>query len=460
MDVNKVEARLRRHLELKQAMWIYLLALIIGLGVGTLGAAFHYCVEQSIQVYQLIVEFLSGYSLLTVLVAAVVGAVMVALSAVLVRKYAPETAGSGIQEIEGVMGELMMLRWRSVLPVKFIGGVLSMGAGLVLGREGPTIHLGGCIGQIVAERARSDNHTLNTLLAAGATAGLSVAFSAPLGAILFMIEEVRHRFQYSFVALHAVIIASITANLINDQVFGTLPQLPAQLQASLPKMVPPENMLLTFVLTLLLGALIGALGAGFNTVLLKCLHTADRLSAKTMLLIAASVGGVVGALMVSAPDYVGGGEALVKEIFVESPVLGVLMALLVVRAVMTFLSYSMGVPGGIFAPMLALGALLGTSFGSLANQLIPQVELQAAAFAVAAMGALFAATVRAPLTGIVLVAEMTASFQLLPAMIVTCMTASIVAQSLGSRPVYDLLLERTLQRRGLPPETDDTAESA
>lgn len=456
MDANKLEARLRRHMELKQAMWIYLLALIIGLGVGTLGAAFHYSVDRAIEIYGLISSFFGGSTLLTIIVAALVGGIMVALAAVLVRKFAPETAGSGIQEIEGVMGELMMLRWRSVLPVKFIGGVLSMGAGLVLGREGPTIHLGGCVGQIVGERARSDNHTLNTLLAAGATAGLSVAFSAPLGAILFMIEEVRHRFQYSFIALHAVIIASITANLVNDQVFGTLPQLPAQLQESLPKMVPPENMLLTFVLTLLLGALIGVLGAGFNTVLLKCLHTADRLSARTMLIIVASVGAVVGALMVSAPDYVGGGEALVKEIFVESPLIGVLLALLAVRAVMTFLSYSMGVPGGIFAPMLALGALIGTCFGSLANELIPQVELQAAAFAVAAMGALFAATVRAPLTGIVLVAEMTASFQLLPAMIVTCMTASIVAQSLGSRPVYDLLLERTLQRRGIAPETEES----
>jgi len=106
----------------------------------------------------------------------------------------------------------------------------------------------------------------------------------------------------------------------------------------------------------------------------------------------------------------------------------------------------MGVPGGIFAPMLALGALIGMSFGQVAQEIFPHVDVHAGSFAIAAMGALFAATVRAPMTGIVLVAEMTASFELLPAMIVTCMTASIVAQSLGSKPVYDLLLERTLER--------------
>lgn len=444
-----------RHIELKTAMWIYLLALVIGVGVGTVGSAFHYCLDKVIGIYVVIAATFSDSGFLAILVAGMVGAAMVAAAAVLVRKYAPETAGSGIQEIEGVMGELMALRWRSVLPVKFFGGVLSMGAGLVLGREGPTIHLGGCVGQIVGEKARSDKHTLNTLLAAGATAGLSVAFSAPLGAILFMIEEVRPRFQYSFVALHAVIIASITANLINDQVFGTLPQLPVQLQDSLPVFQPPGNLLLTLSLNLLLGALIGVLGAGFNAVMLKCLRISDGLSSRTMLMIAAAVGAVVGVLMIVAPEYVGGGEALVKEIFVESPLLGFLLALLVVRAALTFLSYSIGVPGGIFAPMLALGALIGTSFGYLAHELVPQAGLQVGTFAVAAMGALFAATVRAPLTGIVLVAEMTDSFELLPAMIVTCMTASIVAQSLGSRPIYDMLLERTLERRGLSTDQDE-----
>lgn len=439
------EAELKRRSELKEAMWVYLLALIIGLGVGTLGSAFHYSVQTTSLLFNVIADQFSDHRTLAVLIAAVVGAMMVGVAAFLVRRYAPEAAGSGIQEIEGIMSGLRPLRWRHLLPVKFIGGVLSMGAGLVLGREGPTIHLGGCVGQIVGEKARSNDETMNTLLAAGATAGLSVAFSAPLGAIFFMIEEMRRRFKYNFVSLHAVILASITANIVNDQVFGTMPQLPAQLQTWLPKFPPPENLLTSLPFYLLLGALIGLLGAGFNTVLLKCLRISDGLNRRTMQIIACSVGAVVGALMIVAPEYVGGGEALVKEIFDKSPMLSFLLALLVVRAVLTFLSYSMGVPGGIFAPMLALGALIGTSFGYVAQEFAPHAYIYPGSCAIAAMGALFAATVRAPLTGIVLVAEMTASFNLLPAMIITCMTASVVAQSLGSKPVYDMLLERTLE---------------
>lgn len=446
MNTEKDQDELSPVPDLKWDLRLYLLALVIGLGVGVMGSAFHYGVNVAFDLYSEIPVLFSGNRTTIVLVAALLGAVMVGASVLLVRRFAPEAAGSGIQEIEGAMGGLRPVRWRYVFPVKFIGGVLSMGAGLVLGREGPTIHLGGCIGKFVGEKTRASTETLNALLAAGATAGLSVAFSAPLGAIIFMIEEMRHRFKYSFASLHAVIIASITANIVSDQVFGSMPQLPVKLQKWLPKLPPPEEILFFLPFNLVLGALIGILGARFNSGLLSCLHISDRLGRRSMLIVACSVGAVVGALMVVAPDYVGGGEKLATELFSKSPALGVLLALFVVRWIMTLLSYSMGVPGGIFAPMLALGALIGMSFGNVAQEMFPHVNVHAGSFAIASMGALFAATVRAPLTGIVLVAEMTASFELLPAMIVTCMTASIVAQSLGSRPVYDLLLERTLEQ--------------
>jgi len=427
------------------AMRTYLLAIVIGVAVGALGSALHYCLETVPDLYIKVASLLSGDAMSPVLVTALLGAAMVALAFVLVRRFAPETAGSGIQEIEGTMAGLRPpVRWRRVIPVKFVGGVLAMGSGLVLGREGPTIHLGGCIGALIGEKTQSDTDTMNTLLAAGAAAGLSVAFSAPLGAILFVTEEMRRRFNYTFVSLHAVILASISAKLVNDQVFGMQPQLPAQLQLWLPSLPSPEEIFYFLPLYLMLGALIGIFGAGFNTVMLACLRFSDRLGRGTMLIIAASVGALAGTLMVMAPEFVGGGEALVKQLFSASPTLGFLLAILLVRALLTFVCYSVGVPGGIFAPMLALGAVAGLSFGYVAQDVFPNIELHSGAFAIAAMGALFAATVRAPLTGIVLVAEMTASFELLPALIITCMTASITAQSLGSKPIYDLLLERTL----------------
>ena len=426
------------------ALRTYLLAIVIGLAVGTLGSAFHYCLEKVPDLHVRATSLFSGAATNPFLVAALLGAVMVGLAFFLVRHFAPEAAGSGIQEIEGAMAGLRTVRWQRVIPVKFVAGVLAMGSGLVLGREGPTIHLGGCIGGLIGEKTQSDTDTMNTLLAAGAAAGLSVAFSAPLGAILFVTEEMRRRFNYTFVSLHAVILASISAQLINDQVFGTLPQLPVQLQLWLPRIPSPEEIFYSLPLYLVLGGLVGFFGAAFNRVLLGCLRFSDRLGRRTMLVVALLVGAVAGALLVIAPEFVGGGEALVKQLFSASPTPGFLFAVLLVRAVMTFLSYSVGVTGGIFAPLLALGTVAGLSFGYVAQDIFPDLALHCGAFAIAAMGAMFAATVRAPLTGIVLVAEMTASFELLPALIVTCMTASITAQSLGSKPVYDLLLERSL----------------
>ena len=167
-----------------------------------------------------------------------------------------------------------------------------------------------------------------------------------------------------------------------------------------------------------------------------------------MLLAASGFGALAGALLMTWPNYVRGGEVMVQEVFMSPPALGLLLILIAIRVPMTFISYSAGVPGGIFAPMLALGTLIGFTFGHFTGELIPYNELNPGAFAVAAMGGLFAATVRAPLTGIVLVAELTSSFELLPAMIITCVTASITAQWLGSKPIYESLLARTLENEG------------
>jgi len=433
-----------QQIETKSSFRIYLQALLIGIIVGIVGSAFHYCLDNAPDIYHIVITLFAENKYEMALFAALLSSLMVALAFTLVHRFSPESAGSGIQEIEGAMIGLRVIRWHRILPVKFIGGVLSMASGLVLGREGPTIHLGGSIGKMVAEKFNANKNSMNTLLAAGAAAGLSVAFSAPLGAILFVTEEMRQRFNYSFVALHAVIISSITAKLINDQVFGMSPDLPAQLQRWLPKLPSTEQIVYILPLFILLGLIIGLLGAFFNTVLLNYLNYTDRLQQRSKLIIAMSVGAIAGALLILQPVFVSGGESLVKDLFTNAPTLSVLLTIFLVRLGMTFLSYAVPVPGGIFAPMLSLGALAGLGFGLAIHEIIPLFDIHAGSFAIAAMAGLFAATVRAPLTGIILVSEMTASFELLPALIVTCMVASITTNSLGVRPIYDLLLDRTL----------------
>lgn len=426
-------------------MRIYLLAALVGLLAGALGSVFHYIVEKTVTWHTVIASSLDGAGLGAAVAAALLGAVMAAASFLLVRRFAPEAGGSGIQEIEGAMSGLRPIRALRVMLVKFVGGLLSIGAGLVLGREGPTIHMGGCIGRMISDKLKLTGNGPNTLLAAGAGAGLSTAFGAPLAGVLFVTEEMRDRFNYTFVSLHAVALASFLANMMNAQVFGVGPLLPIDLKISTAEVIPfPAEFFGFLPLHVLLGVLIGVCGAGFNTTMLRTLNVHDRCGPLVKLGFAACIGAAAGALLLLAPTFAGGGDHLVQSVFAKPTSIAFLLVLLCVRTGMTFFSYSSGVPGGIFAPMLAIGSVFGMLFGTLAQAVLPELDMHPDAYALVAMGALFAATVRAPLTGIVLVAELTASFALIPTLIVTCIVASITAQLLGSTPIYESLLDRAL----------------
>ncbi len=179
----------------------------------------------------------------------------------LVRHFAPEAGGSGIPEIEGALEELRPVRWWRVIPVKFIGGMGTLGAGMVLGREGPTVQLGGNVGRMVGDLFRMRSaEARHTLLATGAAAGLSAAFNAPLAGILFIIEEMRAQFRYNLISIKAVftgvIMSSIVFRLFNGE--GAVIEVGKLTNA-------PVN---TLWLYLILGMIFGVVGPLFNTFIL------------------------------------------------------------------------------------------------------------------------------------------------------------------------------------------------
>ena len=132
----------------------------------------------------------------------------------LARRISPGAGGSGVQEIEGVLAEQRPFRWKSLLPVKFFGGICALSSGLVLGREGPTIQLGGTIGKMLSDRFGLTAEYAHILVAAGAGAGLAVAFNEPLAGILFVLEEMRTQFKYNFISLQCVIITVIFSDIV------------------------------------------------------------------------------------------------------------------------------------------------------------------------------------------------------------------------------------------------------
>ena len=420
---------------------IYFLAALCGLATGVVGAAFHLVVDTLVRWPSWLVAYM-GPGALTIAAAAAIAAMALVAAFFLTRRIAPEAAGSGVQEIEGAMEGLRDVRWRRVLPVKFVGGVLALSSGLVAGREGPTIHMGASIAQAVSERMGLSETELRSLLAAGAAAGLAAAFNAPLAAILFVIEETRKQFRYTLRSYTVVIIASTASAVGMELVGGTAPQL------KLDNAEMPLSLLPAFFV---LGVFLGGLGIVFNRTLLFLLDWVSATFRKVPFVPALVVGAAIGALALVLPQAVGGGELLIPGLVTGNLPIQILLLLCLLRFVGVMVSYPVGVPGGIFAPLLTLATTVGLIMAALLQMAVPLPPLAGAAFVIAAMGGLFSASIRAPLVGVVLAAELTNGYALLLPLIVTCVTANTISQALGGRPLYELLLERTLRLAGKVP---------
>ncbi len=441
----------------KTPLHILLLAAVVGSLAGLLGVLFQMGVSfiSSFRVSSIEGYFSEKWQLGFAIFMASATLSMVAYY--LVKRIAPESGGSGIPEVEGALEDLRPVRWWRVIPVKFFGGLGTLGSGMVLGREGPTVQLGANIAEMVSDLFRlKDKDSRHTLLASGAAAGLSAAFNAPLAGIIFVIEEMRAEFKYGLISFKSVVIGSVTATIVYRLINNSA----SMLNIGIFKAAPIASLWLF----ILLGFAIGVLGLIFNRSLL---FLQDRFQAfykgRTLrfVLTGGVIGGSCGLIALYLPEIVGDGFNVIHSWSHHPYTLQLIILFLILRFFTSIISFSSGAPGGIFSPLLALGTLSGALFGDMVTTLFPQYELEAGIFAIAGMGALFAATVRAPLTGAILVLELTDNFALILPMLITCLGATIVAQLFGGHPLYTVLLEKTLMRSKVPlSQTSDQLNSA
>lgn len=360
------------------------------------------------------------------------------ISVALTLRYAPETSGSGIPHLEAVLQRLRILEWKRVLPIKFIGGILAIGSGLTLGREGPTVQMGGAIGDAISRLLKVLPRERLTLISAGAGAGLAAAFNAPLSGLVFVLEEVRRDFQP--IVFGAAFIAAAIADIVVQMGSGqfpifSVPSYPAPPLASLP-------------IFALLGLATGVFGVLFNRSLLYALDIYGRLHSRMILPAAAITGGAIGLIGWFDPIAIGSGHSLAESVLKGELLLTAIPLFLVIRFLATIASYGSGAPGGIFAPLLVLGALIGLAVGQIFHNLVPGTVPMPAVFAVVGMAAYFAAIVRAPLTGIMLIVEMTGDYSLMLPLLVSCFCAYATTEFLNDLPIYEALLERDLKHGG------------
>jgi chloride channel protein, CIC family len=371
------------------------------------------------------------------------GLVGAAVARMMVVRFAPTAEGSGIQRVEAVFRGEVKPAPHHVVPVKFFGGLLAMGSGLALGREGPTVQMGATLGWLTSGVLIKDDEDKRVIGAAGAGAGLAVAFNAPIGGSVFVFEELTSSFTPWLMV--ATLAASLVAVWIMRWMLGNALDFTVT-QVSLTQVWRIEPFLV-------LGALLGVVGAVYNLCIVALLRLADRLGNVSSIIRAAIIGATVGLAAWFVPAMVGGGERLTQAILAEHYAVGGLLTLFLARFLLSPWSYAAGVPGGLFAPLLVLGACSGALFAGVLNHSLPLLGLSPIAFAVVGMAALFSASVRAPLTGIVLTVEMTGRGDLTLGLLGASLMAMVVAMLLKSKPIYETLRRRMLEQHAAAGQT-------
>ncbi len=363
---------------------------------------------------------------------------LMALAVERLTSWEPMISGSGIPQVEGeVVGKLSQ-SWFRVIAAKFVGGFICMLAGLALGREGPSIQLGAMAGKGVSrglDRGKTEEHFLITC---GASAGLAAAFHAPLAGVMFSLEEIHKNFSVS--VLTSVMTASLTADILSTIVLGTDSVFRFEIRSTLPTRY--------YWMILLLGIILGMLGAFYNWATLKAQQLYNRIRIggnRLKMMIPFMCAGVLG---FTFPELLGSGHDLIMRLTHTDMMLGTILLILAGRFLFSTVSFGSGAPGGIFFPLLVIGGYIGGAFAAAGVEYFGLDPVYVNNFVLLSMAGYFAAIVRAPLTGIILIFEMTGNLNHMLSLSVVTVVAYITATLMGSRPIYESLLDRFMERQG------------
>ncbi|WP_300349635.1 ClC family H(+)/Cl(-) exchange transporter [Clostridium sp.] len=381
---------------------------------------------------------LSALNLIVVLgILALLGAIV----GFMVRRE-PMISGSGIPQVEGELIGKLRMNWIKVLVYKFLGGVIALGAGLSLGREGPSVQMGAAVGEGFSNSLKRINIEKKYLITSGASAGLAAAFNAPLSGVIFALEEVHKSF--SPLVLVSAMAASLVSDFVSKQFLGMNPSLG---MGSIP-VLPLKY----YWILVILGVVLGVGGAIFSKGILKVqsLYVSfKKVPVEFKVMVPFLLTGILG---IFAPIILGGGHELIMDLTTQNFTLKILLAILLVKFLLTITSFGAGTPGGIFFPLLLLGAVIGNIVGLISVNAFGIPSHYIIDFIILAMAGNFASIVKAPITGIILITEMTGSFEHMLALSVVVIISYVTSDLLKSEPIYESLLDRWIEKAGSEPD--------
>lgn len=412
---------------------LFVLTVVIGVTCGFAAVAFHLAIQLA---ERLLIEPAMnapnrswiGWTIATPTIGA-------AVCGILLKYVFPNARGSGIPQVKSVfVNNGGRMRMRDSFG-KFLIGMLQIGSGSSLGREGPTVQICSGLASTLGRAVGVSPKNLRRLIPVGAAAGIAAAFNAPIAAVTFTVEEILGTLDQTM--LSGVIVAAALAAVIERNLLG---------EATSIHQVYSIGEVQSLVVCLAIGLCAAVVSVAFTESLLR-LRKWFRGAIWLPEWSRPAVGGLVTGVLAVVALYTmhskgitGGGYATLGHALNGELPLRVMLVLCAMKVVATVFSYSSGGAGGIFAPALFIGAMLGGSVGTLGQRFLPNSTDPLGAFALVGMGAVFAGIIRAPMTSVLIVVEMTESYSLILPLMIANMTSYVIARRLSAMPIYEALL--------------------
>ncbi|MBQ0863011.1 chloride channel protein [Streptomyces smyrnaeus] len=428
-----------------------LLAVLTGAGAGVGSLVFRWCIQQFTRLLSGHDDYAadpgSAHPHLTwlgpffVVLAPVVGGL---LYGPLVQRFAREARGHGVPEVMLAVAQRGGRISPKVAVVKTLASALTIGSGGSVGREGPIVQVGSALGATLGRLVRAGEGRMRLLVACGAAGGIAATFNAPLAGVFFAMELILMTFSAE--AFGAAVLSSVTASVIGRAAFGDVAFLE----------LPPFHVdhLGQYGLFALLGVLAGAVGVGFSRVLYAIEDACDWAWRGPEWLRPAAGGLVLGLLLLALPQMYGVGYPVLENATEGEYAIGFLLVLLVGKILATSVTIGIGGSGGVFAPSLFMGAMLGAAYGAVLHRLLPGTAGAVGAYALVGMGAVFAGASRAPITAVVILFELTGEYSIILSMMLAIALATATGRLLSRDTIYTL----KLRRRGI--DLDGPAQGA
>ncbi|HEY3685982.1 MAG TPA: chloride channel protein [Streptosporangiaceae bacterium] len=425
---------------LRDGRWgLILLALTIGAGAGLGAIVFRWLIQTFTEIFSGHADYsaaghaanphVPGLGMWFVLAVPVVGGL---LYGPLVDRFAREARGHGVPEVMLAVAQRGGRIAPQVALVKSLASALCIGAGGSVGREGPIVQIGAALGSTLGRAVRLTEGRLRVLVACGAAGGIAATFNAPLAGVFFAMELILRDFTAE--SFGAVVLSSVTASVVGRAAFGDA----AFLHLPAFHVHNPAELLLYAAL----GLVAGAVGVGFTRVLYWIEDACDWAWRGPEWLRPAVGGVLLGGLLLALPQMYGVGYPVLENAIDGRYVIGFLLLLLAGKVIATSLTIGIGGSGGVFAPSLFMGAMLGTAFGLVLHHIDPGLAPDPGAYGLVGMGAVFAGAARAPITAVVIMFELTGEYSIILPLMLAIVLATLVSRVLSRDTIYTLKLRR------------------